>query len=178
MRVLVATVALSGLLGTPLRGAPPEGNFALPALADGVKGAEKVSVYRGVPRKGEPRPWEVKGTPIEFHGTKFGPEPQPVPPAEVKELADLFAAKSFKAFPEGVSRCLGFHPDYVLEWAAKDRVYRVLFCFNCNEIKVFKFPAGDEKAAELEAHWKVDASGDKSPREAYRKLMAGHFPRK
>src|SRR5262245_48532998 len=111
------------------------------SFTSAVKGAEQVTLYEGLPHpmfdeetfKRE----QAAGASREMHGYAFYRDPLPLTADEGKEITRALADPAlYKSFG-GEKKCGGFHPDYLVEWRRGAALYHALFCFTCEEAKLF-----------------------------------------
>ena len=120
----------------------PDTNFDnLKLLVEGVKKANKVVLYEGLPHQFFDKDLleqELKNKKtVKVHDYPFYAETLALKDEDAKRLTELFcAADSFAKF-RGPKRCGGFHPDYCVEWQDGKGVYHVLVCFGCHEVKCY-----------------------------------------
>jgi hypothetical protein len=78
---------------------------------------------------------------VQLHGFPFYHEPLDLKDGDGEKLKDLLGRSwTYQSKPEGISvapTCGGFHPDYAVEWSHMDRLYRILICFGCHEVRVY-----------------------------------------
>lgn len=141
----VLTVFAVALLADTVAAAEPKGtdtNFDnLKPLVEGIRKADKVTLYEGLPHPFEEKrllekELKEKKT-VMLHGFAFYAQVIGPKEADAKKLAELFGTDgSFVKFG-GPKKCGGFHPDWAIEWKAGDDVYRALVCFGCHEVKIY-----------------------------------------
>jgi hypothetical protein len=154
-RRLLLLLALPALLSAGCGG----GSFT-----SAVKGAEPATLYEGLPHpmfeeeafKRE----QAAGAAREMHGYAFYRDPLPFTADEAKEITRVLADPAlYKSFT-GEKKCGGFHPDYLVEWRLGGEVYHALFCFTCEEAKLFG-PS-------------IESRHDLAGVEAVKRVLAGH----
>jgi hypothetical protein len=72
----------------------------------------------------------------ELEGYPFYLEPLTLSDTDAREVSRIMRTWStYKPFVSPAA-CGGFHPDYALEWSIGTDLYRVLICFNCDELLI------------------------------------------
>lgn len=152
-----------------------------------IRQADRVTLYEGLPHPH----WEAalleqetrtKET-VDLHGWAFYARPLDLTDADRTALVALLADEaSFYERPDFEKPCGGYHPDYAVEWAVGDQVYRCLICYGCGEVKVYG-PAGPELYCNisvqeplkqlLKPYWKNRPASDHWPS---RKGEGAHAP--
>ena len=70
-----------------------------------------------------------------LHNCYFYEPSQPAKDTETNELRNVLSdPEGFSPF-EGEKKCGGFHADYAVAWKEGGRVFEVLICFGCGEVK-------------------------------------------
>lgn len=158
---IIAVVIYSGV-GTSVGFMPEDKTIDFnnyPLLAAQIKKASKVVLYEGLPhQRGEPELLAkelLNKKTMTLHGYPFYQELLPLNEQDANRLTELFCdAKTLK--PDGAfvamgnrtraldgsvtiadKACLGFHPDYCIEWQVDGNVYHMLVCFGCCTVKSF-----------------------------------------
>ena len=113
---------------------------AYPPLAEGVRRAERVVLYEGLPHQLF-EPDELRSELNSHHTVRIGGYPFYKQPLELAAsdsqwLKEWFCRpQSFREMPQGWAKaCGGFHPDFCIEWQSGTEAYDVLVCFNCREV--------------------------------------------
>jgi hypothetical protein len=147
--ILTAAILVSAATGCSSRPTPTDRRFDPNKwLFATIRDADRVALYEGLPHQffeGNLLAEEKQSKPaVELHGYWFYAGSLDLKDSDrAKLVATLGSEESFAPLPDGVVKaCGGFHPDFAVEWAAGDRVYRCLICFGCGEAKVFG-PGGE-----------------------------------
>ena len=75
---------------------------------------------------------------LQAHDFHFYTTPMHVTAEDDSAMRRVFETKGIFCEWSGYKLCGGFHPDWLLEWTAKDGTrFEMLLCFGCNEAKVF-----------------------------------------
>lgn len=114
-----------------------ENKFLFPTIHE----ADRVVLYEGLPHQmlefkqleEERRSKAI----VMLHGFAFYQETLDLQEEDKRKLLALLGnAESFAPWIEE-KKCDGFHPDYCVEWAVQDEIYRCSICFGCSEVKVY-----------------------------------------
>jgi hypothetical protein len=74
---------------------------------------------------------------VKLHGSYFYKAFQPAKDTETSELRETLSdPERFEPF-SGEKKCGGFHADYAVAWKENGRLFKVLICFGCGEVKRF-----------------------------------------
>jgi hypothetical protein len=142
---LALTIAMLVLLvGVPggAKDAKPATDLAsYKPVAAAAKAAKALTLYEGLPHplwENELLAAERKNKKtVKLHDYPFYAETLKFKDKDAKAVKALLRqSKRFRGW-KGEKDCGGFHPDYLIEWKQGKDVYRVLFCFGCEEIKAF-----------------------------------------
>lgn len=131
------------------------------AFADGVRRAQKVVLYEGLPHQRfesqllekERRTKAVQ----ELNGFLFYKVALELKEGDAKHLTEVFGNPSQLGRipdPRFQKACGGFHPDYAVEWHQGAKRFRALICFGCADARLYG-PA-------LSAAYDLDANVDKN----------------
>ena len=110
------------------------------AIAAEVASSPKLVLYEGLPheridREGFRSALHTKPT-IKIQKHFFFENPLEVPPEAVASLRSLCAATdSFRPWSPN-KKCMGFHPDFALQWTKGDSTVSCLICFGCLEMQI------------------------------------------
>ena len=110
------------------------------AIAAEVASSPKLVLYEGLPHERiDPDDFRsaLKTKPtIKIQKHFFYERPLDVPPEAVAALRSLCAdADSFRPWRDG-KLCMGFHPDFALQWTKGDSTVSFLICFGCWEMQI------------------------------------------
>ena len=110
------------------------------AVSAEVASSPELLLYEGLPHKkvdGDDFRSEVHTKPtIKIQKHFFYEQPLDVPPEAVASLRALCAAAdSFRSWSPG-KECMGFHPDFALQWSNSDSTVWFLICFGCFEMQI------------------------------------------
>lgn len=150
-KLLALVVALLWLLPAPVA-CKREGGAAgngppnpLAPFTNSVGEEPSLTLLEGLPHQ----TWEAaklkdelaKKRTVQLHAFPFYEQTLPLDPKDASRLKGLLASDdALLPHPPNivvVKQCGGFHPDYAIRWTAKGRVYDVLLCLGCEEVRCF-----------------------------------------
>lgn len=113
----------------------------LPSFIEGMVMANNIVVYEGLPHDG----WEVELYQSErknkktrkIHGYYFYEQALDFAEEDKALIRSLNTVEPLFVEWGGMKLCGGYHPDYAIEWQAKQGPYFALICFGCHEVKLF-----------------------------------------
>jgi hypothetical protein len=110
------------------------------SIAAEVASSPKLVLYEGLPHERADREsflsaLQTKPT-IKIQEHFFYEHPLEAPPEAIASLRSLCAAAdSFRPWRPG-KLCMGFHPDFALQWTKGDSIVSFLICFGCLEMQI------------------------------------------
>jgi hypothetical protein len=106
----------------------------LAELRSVVRSSSEVTVIEGLPliRVATPRCDSTKM--VALHGYWFFADPIRLRGREAQRFASV-VGDSLAFRPWRPKQCLGFHPDFCLEWRRGQEIHRALICLGCHEMK-------------------------------------------
>jgi hypothetical protein len=144
MRSTILLLAFNTLLCGPLAVAEEEltseNRHLYDPYSEAIGRAAEVVLYEGLPHPQSEsalyqRERKSKRN-IKLYGHSFYARTLALSEEHADQLKQLFTEPtSFSPFAGKF--CGGFHPDYCVEYRDGKRVYRVLLCFGCHEVKFF-----------------------------------------
>lgn len=126
-------------------------NEAVGALIAGLEGADRIEVFRGLPREiwngSEFEPGKKPEACREIAGQWFYAEPRSVEPKDLPELKRMFKNGLVERW-RGLKLCGGFHADYALVVTKGKTTFYIPTCLGCHEARLIREtpPAGSNPA--------------------------------
>lgn len=112
-----------------------------PAAFKFIEGAEKVTVFEGLPHQNqEMELYEQERTRVDettISGFSFYPQPQDLKEKDLTAMRELMTdGNGLRPFLH-LKRCGGFHPDYAIRFTKGEEHCDLLLCFGCGDARIF-----------------------------------------